>query len=177
MAKKLTFKTEKNVPAGTGKFKEKIWKLIIFFASLTSLKKGVGSNVKTRSGSEILVRGTSTCPDPDPHQNVTDPQRWFLEKVSRGCLLLVIFTEQLPSTPDAGLFLLLIFWYYKIHGDIFRSFVRYLSAVPTKPEQCCQFFPTMFRQWVRKIWLHQKNNSPYKFLWNCKLLNNDKNAN
>jgi hypothetical protein len=36
-----------------------------FFASLKSLKKGVGS---------ISQRYGSGHPDPDPHQNVTDPQ-------------------------------------------------------------------------------------------------------
>ncbi len=39
-----------------------------FFASLKSMKKGVGSGV--RSGSSSLRYGSS---DPDPHQNVTDP--------------------------------------------------------------------------------------------------------
>ncbi len=38
------------------------------FASLKSLKKGAGS-ISKRYGS----------PDPDPHQNVTDPQHWLKE--------------------------------------------------------------------------------------------------
>jgi hypothetical protein len=44
-------------------------KKIIFLTSLKSLKKGVGSGfISQRYGSG----------DPDPHQNVTDPQHWFL---------------------------------------------------------------------------------------------------
>jgi hypothetical protein len=39
-----------------------------FFASLKSMKNGVGSG----SGS-ISKRYRSGDPDPDPHQNVTDP--------------------------------------------------------------------------------------------------------
>jgi hypothetical protein len=46
-------------------------KKIIFFASLKSLKKGVGSGAGSRS---ISQRYWSK--DPDPHQNVTDPQHW-----------------------------------------------------------------------------------------------------
>ncbi len=41
-----------------------------FFASLKSMKKGVGSGVVPDP--HPLVRGTD--PDPDPHQNVMDPQ-------------------------------------------------------------------------------------------------------
>jgi hypothetical protein len=44
-------------------YKKKIWKKIIILASLKSLKKGVGF-ASQRYGSA----------DPDPHQNVTDPQ-------------------------------------------------------------------------------------------------------
>jgi hypothetical protein len=40
----------------------------IFFASLKSLKKGIGS---------ISQRYGSRDPDPDPHQNVTNPQHWL----------------------------------------------------------------------------------------------------
>ncbi len=42
---------------------------LFFFASLKSMKKGVGS---------ISQRYGSVDPDPDPHQNVTDPQRCFV---------------------------------------------------------------------------------------------------
>jgi hypothetical protein len=42
-----------------------------FFASLKSLKKGVESGVRSGSGSIIQRYGSG---DPDPHQNVTDPQ-------------------------------------------------------------------------------------------------------
>ncbi len=38
---------------------------------------GVGSGSGTGSGS-ISQRYGSGDPDPDPHQNVTDPQHWFL---------------------------------------------------------------------------------------------------
>jgi len=44
-------------------------KILIFFASLKSLKKGVGSVVGSGSISQRYGSG-----DPDPHQNVTDPQ-------------------------------------------------------------------------------------------------------
>jgi hypothetical protein len=60
------------VPVG---YKEKIWKKIIFFASLKSLKKGVGSGVG--SGSISQRYGS---PDPDQHQNATDPQHWMVEQ-------------------------------------------------------------------------------------------------
>jgi hypothetical protein len=40
-----------------------------FFASLKSMKKGVGSG-------SISQRYGSGDPDPDAHQNVTDPQHW-----------------------------------------------------------------------------------------------------
>jgi hypothetical protein len=44
-----------------------------FFASLKSLKKGSGSGVGSGSISQMYG---SAYPDPDPHQNVTDPQHW-----------------------------------------------------------------------------------------------------
>jgi hypothetical protein len=44
---------------------KKKYEINFFFAFFKSLKKGVGS----RSGSNIRVA------DPDPHQNVTDPQQ------------------------------------------------------------------------------------------------------
>ncbi len=48
-------------------YKKKIYKKF-FFASLKSLKKGVGSgSISQRYGSG----------DPDPHQTVTDPQHWL----------------------------------------------------------------------------------------------------
>jgi hypothetical protein len=43
-------------------------KKYFFFASLQSMKKGVGPELDPDP--DPLVRGT----DPDPHQNVTDPQ-------------------------------------------------------------------------------------------------------
>ncbi len=47
-----------------------------FFPSLKSMKKGVGSWVG--SGSIIQRYGSGDLdPDPDPHQNVTDPQHWL----------------------------------------------------------------------------------------------------
>jgi hypothetical protein len=39
------------------------------------MKKGVGSGVGSGSGSISQRYGSK---DPDPHQNVTDPQHWFL---------------------------------------------------------------------------------------------------
>jgi hypothetical protein len=44
-----------------------------FFASLKSMKKEVGSGVRSGSGS-ISKKYGSGDPDPDPRQNVTDPQ-------------------------------------------------------------------------------------------------------
>jgi hypothetical protein len=61
------------MPAGTVSYKKKNMK-IFFFASLKSLKKGVGSGV--RSGSISQRYGPA---DPDSHQNVTDPQHCFQE--------------------------------------------------------------------------------------------------
>jgi hypothetical protein len=54
-------------------YKKKILKVI--FTSLKSLKKGVGFRDGSRSGSISQSYG-SRDPDPDPHQNVTDPQQW-----------------------------------------------------------------------------------------------------
>jgi hypothetical protein len=62
LAKNKIFKTEET---------RKNMKNNIFFASLKSLKKGVGSGFGSRSGS-ISHRYESA--DPDSHQNVTDPQ-------------------------------------------------------------------------------------------------------
>jgi hypothetical protein len=47
-----------------------------FFASLKSVKKVVGSGVRSGSGS-ISQRHGSGDPDPDTHQNVTYPQHWY----------------------------------------------------------------------------------------------------
>jgi hypothetical protein len=44
----------------------------IFFASLKSMKKGVGSGAESGSISQRYGSG-----DPYPHQNVTDPQLCF----------------------------------------------------------------------------------------------------
>jgi len=44
-------------------------KKILFLASLKSVKKGVGSGVRSGSISQRYGSG-----DPDPHQIVTDPQ-------------------------------------------------------------------------------------------------------
>jgi hypothetical protein len=54
-------------------YKKKIWAKNKFFASLKSLKRGVGSGVDPESDPDPFVRGA----DPDPHRNVTDPQHWF----------------------------------------------------------------------------------------------------
>jgi hypothetical protein len=49
----------------------------IFFASLKSMKKEIGSgSIRQRYGSG----------DPDPHQNFTDPQHWI--KLGRGVAML-----------------------------------------------------------------------------------------
>jgi hypothetical protein len=53
-----------------GKLPEKDMKKINLFASLNSLKRGVGSG-------SFIQRYGSGDPDPDPHQNVTDPQHCF----------------------------------------------------------------------------------------------------
>ncbi len=71
-AKNKNFQSEDDVPVR--KLKEKIYEKNIFFASLKSIKKVVGSG----AGS-ISQRYRSGDPDPDPypHQNVTDPQHWI----------------------------------------------------------------------------------------------------
>jgi hypothetical protein len=68
---------EDNVPAGTGYQVIKNYGKNIFFASLQSLKKGVGSGVGSRSVSQRYGFA-----DPDPHQNVPDPQHWLKGTVS-----------------------------------------------------------------------------------------------
>jgi hypothetical protein len=60
------------------KLSEKIRKKY-FFLTLKSMKKVVGSGVGAGSGSgSISQRYRSGDPNPDPHQNVTDPQHWLL---------------------------------------------------------------------------------------------------
>jgi hypothetical protein len=56
-----------------GKILEKNMK-IFFVTSLKSLKKEVGSGVGSRS-----IGQRSGSADPDPHQNVTDPQHWQVD--------------------------------------------------------------------------------------------------
>ncbi len=54
--------------------KKKLWIFYFsIFVSFKSLKKGVGSGVGSGSISQRYGSGY-----PDPHQNVTDPQHWFL---------------------------------------------------------------------------------------------------
>ncbi len=58
-------------------YKKKIWEKNIFFPSLKSLKKEVGSGVGSEVGSgSISQRYRSADPDSDPHQKVMDPQHW-----------------------------------------------------------------------------------------------------
>ncbi len=66
-------------------YEKKMWKKH-FFGSLKSMKKGVGSGVGS-GFPDPLVRGS----DPDPHQNVTDPQHWShpLLVISLGCIPIV----------------------------------------------------------------------------------------
>ncbi len=82
-------------------FENKMWKKYFFFSILKineersrfrswiriSMKKGVGSGVGSGSGS-ISQRYGSGDPDPnpDPHQNVTDPQHWYVHMLIRWCL-------------------------------------------------------------------------------------------
>jgi hypothetical protein len=58
------------VPAGKLEEKKDV-KINFFFASLKSVKKGVGPGV--RSG---FVSQRCESVDPVPHQDVTDPQHW-----------------------------------------------------------------------------------------------------
>jgi hypothetical protein len=58
-------------------YKRKIWnKIFFFFASLKSMKKGVGSGVGSVAGSESIIQRYGSG-DPDPHQIVMDPQHFF----------------------------------------------------------------------------------------------------
>jgi hypothetical protein len=51
-----------------------------FFSSLKSMKKGVGSgSISKRYGSG----------DPDPHQNVTDPQHWMHESLPQNVYIII----------------------------------------------------------------------------------------
>jgi hypothetical protein len=54
-------------------FNNKFWKKNYFFASLRSLKKGVGSGVGSGAGSGPISPRCGSA-DPDLHQNVTEPQ-------------------------------------------------------------------------------------------------------
>jgi hypothetical protein len=67
-------------------------KFFCFFASLKSLKKEFGSRVGSGSGS-ISQRYGSGDPDPD-HQNVTDPQHWFVELEP----LLIVYIQPAEGT-------------------------------------------------------------------------------
>jgi hypothetical protein len=62
-------------------YEKKPWKKIIYFATLKSMKKRVGSGSGPGYGS-ISQRYGSGDPDLDPHQNVTDPQHC---KLSLSC--------------------------------------------------------------------------------------------
>ncbi len=69
-------------------------KKIFFFAQL---KKGVGSGV--RSGS-ISQRYGSRDQDPNPHQNVTDPQH--CQEVGRGTVACLGARGKLATTLPSG---------------------------------------------------------------------------
>jgi hypothetical protein len=77
-SKKINFFFEDDVPVG--KKRKKMKKKKYFFASLKLMKKGVGSGVGSGSGSRPGSGSISQSylsadlEDPDPHQNVTDPQ-------------------------------------------------------------------------------------------------------
>ncbi len=65
-------------------YKKKIWKKWrknFLFASLKSLKKGVGSGVGSGSGSGSVSQKCWSA-DPDLHQNVTDPRHCIWEPES-----------------------------------------------------------------------------------------------
>ncbi len=68
-------------------YKKKYEKQIVF-ASLMSLKKGVGSGVG--SGSEAgYIRKRYGSTDPDPHQNVMEPQHCFtIIIIANRCIVL-----------------------------------------------------------------------------------------
>jgi hypothetical protein len=70
LAKNLIFKTEDDVPVG--KLKEKNMNFVFLLLS-NPLKKVVGSGVGSGSISQRYGYG-----DPDPHQNVTDPQHCLI---------------------------------------------------------------------------------------------------
>jgi hypothetical protein len=68
------------MPVACGHVVRKKYENKLFFASLKSMKKVVGSEVGSGSGvGSIIQRYGSGDPDPDldPNQNVTDPQHWF----------------------------------------------------------------------------------------------------
>jgi hypothetical protein len=61
---------------------KKIW---IFFASITSLKKGIESGVGSKSVSQRYG-----SPNPDPHQSVTDPVHCFVGTRSASPVLQIV---------------------------------------------------------------------------------------
>jgi hypothetical protein len=71
-------------------------KTIFLFESLKSMKKGVGSGV----GSGNISQRCGTA-DPDPHQNVTDPE--VLDFPKNGCLpsrILDFILKRLMTLPQ-----------------------------------------------------------------------------
>jgi hypothetical protein len=63
---------------GASHEKKNVKKKNNFFASLKSMKKGVGSGVGSGSGAGFISQRYGFLdPDPDPHQNITDPQHWL----------------------------------------------------------------------------------------------------
>ncbi len=83
--------------------KKKIWEKF-FFASLKSLKKGVVSGVGSVSGAGSISQGCGSAdPEPDPHQNFTDPQHW-------SCVLSIWKVNEIIPVFQEKVFLALSFF-------------------------------------------------------------------
>jgi hypothetical protein len=72
-----------------------------YFASLKALKKGVGSGIG--SGSSSQMYGSA---DPDPHQNVMDPQHCFFCMITDGFqnFLLFFLVKNIKNKVSAGFY-------------------------------------------------------------------------
>ncbi len=77
-------------------------KKIFVFASLKSIKKGVGSRVGSGSGSISQRYGSG---NPDPRQNVTDPQHCSagIFKKSMGAIWAPGSQMEIPQLSKSGL--------------------------------------------------------------------------
>ncbi len=76
----LSLKNDVNVPSKSNRQKKLCYKICFLLASWRSMTKIAGSGSRSGSGSISQKHGSA---DPDPPQNVMDPQQWFIYTVLR----------------------------------------------------------------------------------------------